>query len=144
MLVYIAGPLFNEPERQRNLEIQKLVSSLGFDTYLPQTDCGLGFEEIKKGGDAKSIRASIFETDIAMVKKADILLCLLDGRVPDEGTCIELGLAYGFGKKCVGLKTDVRQMDVFGDNIMVEGCLSKLCRSEQELKTHLLKLKNDT
>lgn len=48
---------------------------------------------------------------------------LIDGRVPDEGACIELGIAYAQGKRCYGLKTDTRtiQLDL-DNNPMIEGC----------------------
>lgn len=37
---------------------------------------------------------AVFELDRDWVFKSDILLFLLDGRVPDEGAALELGLAY--------------------------------------------------
>jgi hypothetical protein len=45
---------------------------------------------------------------------ADVFLLVLDGRVPDEGACVELGIAYGhkwLGKReklLIGLHTDAR------------------------------------
>ena len=45
---------------------------------------------------------------------ADILLFVLDGRVPDEGAAVELGIAYAHKelampeKRLIGLMTDVR------------------------------------
>lgn len=37
---------------------------------------------------------------------ADIIFAVLDGRAPDEGVCVELGLAYANGKRCYGFKSD--------------------------------------
>jgi len=34
----------------------------------------------------------IFSLDESEVKKADIIFMNLDGRVPDEGACVELGM----------------------------------------------------
>ena len=38
---YIAGPLFDDHEREYLEKITKLVESYGFDTFLPHRDAGL-------------------------------------------------------------------------------------------------------
>ncbi|TSC54993.1 MAG: hypothetical protein LiPW30_459 [Parcubacteria group bacterium LiPW_30] len=38
MKVYIAAPLFNEFEKNRNVEISEYLNSVGIYTYLPQKD----------------------------------------------------------------------------------------------------------
>ena len=59
-------------------------------------------------------RQLLFETDRDQIFAADVFLFVLDGRVPDEGACAELGLAYahayltGKQKVLIGLHTDVR------------------------------------
>jgi nucleoside 2-deoxyribosyltransferase len=59
-------------------------------------------------------RAAMFELDVAKVIACDVLLIVLDGRVPDEGACFELGVAYAEKrraqprKRLIGLQTDVR------------------------------------
>lgn len=47
----------------------------------------------------------------------------MDGRVPDEGACVEIGIAYTLGKKCIGLKTDAKAAFGGADNPMVPGAL---------------------
>ena len=47
----------------------------------------------------------------------------MDGRVPDEGACVEIGIGYALGKECVGLKTDVRGTFGGDDNPTVLGAL---------------------
>lgn len=132
--IYLAAPLFNEMELKRNEEMKKLLVEEGYDVYLPQEEAGLASELITKENKAK-INKEIFETDIKGIKNSDILLFLLDGRVPDEGACVELGMAYAWNKKCVGYKTDTRALDITGDdNLFVEGCFDfKVARNVTEL-----------
>ena len=50
---------------------------------------------------------------------------VLDGRIPDEGACVELGIAYANGKRCYGVKTDARSVEI--NMVMsVKGLLSLL------------------
>ena len=62
------------------------------------------------------------------------------GRVPDEGACVELGIAYALGKKCIGYKTDDRNLDFTGDdNLFIEGCMDfKVIHNKEELKKALM------
>ena len=59
-------------------------------------------------------RAERLLRDRDQVLQADIFLFVLDGRVPDEGACVELGIAYGQkrfvgqDKLLIGLHTDMR------------------------------------
>ena len=72
----------------------------------------------------------IFEKDRDEVLKSDILFILLDGRVPDEGACVELGIAYANGKRCYGVKTDARSVEINMDlNPMITGCFIKLFKN---------------
>jgi len=65
----------------------------------------------------------IFTYDLEELKKSDILVCIMDGRVPDEGACVELGIAYAWGKECYGLKTDTRSVIHAQDNPMITGAV---------------------
>lgn len=126
MKIYIAAPLFNEMERERNKNINSLLKNMGFDTYLPQEDGGVAYDMIREGKMSKrEVREYLFKTDYDAVKNCDIIVCFLDGRTPDEGTCIELGMAYALGKVCLAYKTDSRAMDQNGDNnVMIDGCFN--------------------
>ncbi len=146
ILIYIAAPLFNEMEWHRNLHIKKLVEDLGFVVHLPQDKAGRFSDLSKNTSDTAKLRKTIFNNDLEGVKKCDIILCLLDGRVPDEGTCAELGMAYILGKKCVGFKTDIRSMDKQGyDNIMItESIGQNMAETEEELVKILTTIKNES
>jgi len=104
-IVYVAGPLFSQGERQFLEQIViSLSSSSGLDPkehfFLPHRDGG----ELGKG----PTRRDIFNLDIQQLSKASIIVALLDGQDVDSGTCIELGHAYSCGKKVFGIITDFR------------------------------------
>ena len=139
MLIYIAAPLFNAMEKNFNQHIDELVVAQGFKTYLPQRDGGSISELIKQGGNPDELSDYIFNLDVAAVKKCDVILFLLDGRVPDEGACFELGMAYALGKECIGLKTDIRSFADGYDNLMLRKSLSTLLTNEDELIEFLKK-----
>ena len=140
-LIYIAAPLFNQIEWERNVQIKTFVESLGFDVHLPQDKAGRFSDLSKDSSNPEALRKDIFNNDLKGVKECDIILCLLDGRVPDEGTCVELGMAYVLGKICIGYKTDIRAMGRDGyDNIMItESIGQNMAGTFDELKTILLK-----
>lgn len=140
MKIYIAAPLFNESELERNRRIRDFLRELGYETYLPQEDGGIAFDLIKDGAQMQQTRTKIFESDLEQVRACDILLCILDGRVPDEGLCIELGYAYALGKTCIGYLTDKRSFDKYGINLMIEGCLSCIAYSREALRAILTKI----
>jgi hypothetical protein len=62
----------------------------------------------------KERREVMFELDMRKVFECDVFLFVLDGRVPDEGACVELGLAYAHRELqasknlLIGLQTDLR------------------------------------
>jgi len=39
--IYLAGPLFNEMELNRNLEIADILRKWGYEVFLPQEEAGL-------------------------------------------------------------------------------------------------------
>ena len=93
--------------------------------FLPQRD-GFLASELEGKTEAEKIEI-IFQKDKEEVLKADILFMILDGRVPDEGACVELGIAYANGKRCYGFKSDARSVELDMDlNPMITGCFTKL------------------
>lgn len=144
MKVYVAGPLFNEMERERNARVRDMLVGLGFETYLPQEDGGVATELIAEGADVVQTRRAVFGRDVDAIDECEIFLALLDGRVPDEGLCVELGMAYAQGKTCVALITDSRIFNTYGINLMIEGCLSATAHSEEELEEIFAALRTQT
>lgn len=142
--IFIAAPLFNEMERERNEKINKFIKSLGYKTFLAQNDVGLSYDLIWNRRQKNNIRKKIFESDVKGLISSDIILFLLDGRTPDEGMCIEVGMGWILDKPCIAYKTDNRAMDEFGDNnIMIDGCIyfTKPIHNLSELKSAIIKAK---
>ena len=126
--VYFAGPLFNQAEKDFNLKLTKVLEENGYEVFLPQRD---GIEAaLLEGKSEEELVEMIFSLDAGEVKKADIIFMNLDGRVPDEGACVELGIAYGCGKICYGFKTDTRSVELGMDlNPMISGCMTKIFKN---------------
>ncbi len=65
--------------------------------------------EARATGHDAEMALVIGRRNIAAIRASDILIALLDGQEPDSGTVAELGYATGLGKRCLGLRTDLRQ-----------------------------------
>ena len=126
--VYFAGPLFNQAEKDFNLELTKVLEEYGYEVFLPQRD---GIEAaLLEGKTEEELIEMIFSLDAGEVCKADILFMNLDGRVPDEGACVELGIGFALGKRCYGFKTDTRAVESSLDlNPMISGCMIKIFKN---------------
>lgn len=107
-LVYIAAPLFSLAEREFNIKAKSFVESLGIRTYLPQVDGGVFTDLLSEGKDSSVVKERLFNQNWQAVKESDVILIILDGRVPDEGACVEIGMGFALGKECLALKTDTR------------------------------------
>src|SRR5579863_1613918 len=114
MLIYFAAPLFSRAEREFNERLTQQLETHGFTVFLPQRD---GVEKDKPTYSAmtrEEWRRAVFSIDKQQIFACDIFLFLLDGRVPDEGACVELGMAYcqrelqGRKRLLIGLQTDIR------------------------------------
>lgn len=140
MRIYFAGPLFCDAERAFNLRLAEKLEAEGYQVFLPQRD---GVESKKLPYHEMThdeLQQTIFMLDRDQLLQADIFLFVLDGRVPDEGACVELGIAYGQkhllqqDKLLIGLHTDMR--GVFpGEklNAMISGALDWTMSAETAL-----------
>lgn len=123
--IYFAGPLFSDAEIEFNLKLTKVLEDCGYKVFLPQRDTGLVADLDKKSEKEKA--HIIFESDVKGLLESDIIVMVLDGRVPDEGACVELGIAYANNKRCYGIKTDVRSFRKDLDiNPMLSECFIKI------------------
>lgn len=116
---------FNEAERAYNLRVVEILENYGYEVFLPQRDGFLAAELEGKTEEEKI--AQIFKKDHDEVLKSDIIFMVLDGRVPDEGACVELGMAYEAGKRCYGFKNDARSVELDMElNPLIAGCFIKI------------------
>jgi hypothetical protein len=140
VLIYLEGPLFSEAERCFNLELTHRLEALGFDVFLPQRD---GVERDRPPYETmgpEERRRAMFDLDRTRIYDADVFLFVLDGRVLDEGACVELGIAYcqkylhNGEKLLVGLHTDTRAALIGGRlNPMVRVPLDYVVDDEESL-----------
>ena len=114
MRLYFAGPLFCASERHFNDALSGQIQALGYSVFLPQRDGVESSKEPYASMSADERRAAMFQMDRDEIFAADAFLFVLDGRVPDEGACVELGLAHanriarGTPRHLIGLQTDIR------------------------------------
>ena len=123
--IYLAGPLFCAGEKAYNEKITNILERAGYDVFLPQRDGVIAAE--MEGKSAEQKVKIVFDKDTGAIEKSDILFFVLDGRVPDDGACVELGMAYAMGKRCYGLRTDVRALeDGMPLNPLIAGCFIRV------------------
>jgi nucleoside 2-deoxyribosyltransferase len=145
--LYFAGPLFSESERTFNAALAAEIERLGFTVFLPQRDGVDAAKEPWASMPQEALHRAIFAGDRDAVLASDVLLFVLDGRVPDEGACIELGLAYahraatGRRRALIGYLTDRRGAFLGAPlNPMISGALDALYHSRAELLAALSRL----
>jgi nucleoside 2-deoxyribosyltransferase len=143
MKAYIAAPLFCDAEKAFNLQVDTAVRAVGLETYLPQRDGGEAARLVRQGMDEHTVRQRLFDLDCTQVTDCDVFVIVLDGRVPDEGACVELGMAYAHHKPCFGLQTDSRRFGgTDSNNLMIDytltgGISSSLEELTDALRAHL-------
>jgi nucleoside 2-deoxyribosyltransferase len=148
MQIYLAGPLFNAAEKQFNQELTRKLESAGFEIFLPQRDGVISDKPPYNKMSRQERRKAIFNLDKEKILEADIFLFVLDGRIPDEGACVELGIAYcqkdlqGKKKLLIGLRTDSRAIQIATElNPMIQVSLDYVAQNEEELIMYLVDYK---
>lgn len=148
MLIYFAGPLFSQAEGAFNQQLARKLEERGFAVFLPQRDGIEGWNEPYKSMAPEELLQEIHALDREKVFDSDIFLMVLDGRVPDEGACVELGFAHAQkhllekDKLVLGLLTDIRGGFPGGKlNAMVGGSFDFIADSEESLLAMLNDLK---
>jgi len=117
--VYFAAPLFTLLERRANRSLARAIQR-----EMPELEIVLP-QDFKHDGKFNDERAFgvIFKDCVEGIDGADALLAWLDGPDADSGTAFEVGYAFAKGKPVVGVRTDFRQNQEKGLNIM----LSRAC-----------------
>ena len=140
MKIYFAGPLFSKAEKEFNQKLADKLEKVGFDVFLPQRDGVAGDKPPYDKMSRKERRKSMFSLDNKKILESDIFLFILDGRVPDEGACVELGVAYcqrvlqKKKKLLIGFKTDSRAVQIATElNPMIRVPLKLIFKTENKL-----------
>lgn len=131
MKLYFAAPLFCDAEKEFNEKLTTQIEALGCEVFLPQrADTSLNKRSAK----------DIFELDKKEMFSSDIFLFVLDGRIPDEGACVALGMSYmhknliNKNKILIGLHTDKRGAYPHSKlNPMIEASMDSIFESVSDL-----------
>ena len=123
MNVYFAGPLFTLAERRFNeelrMEMQRLSPTLNI--FFPQT-CDKEFEG------QPDFAQRLYDRLMEAIDRCDAVVAILDGPDSDSGTCIEIAYARAKDKPVIGVRTDFRDGEVHGLNVMTSGICSSLIK----------------
>ena len=125
MVVYLAAPLFSQVERRWNRELARLLEEKveGLNVVLPQD-----YRVDGRFNDRQRLQ-ELFRLCLEDVRSADVVVAILDGPDADSGVAFEMGYAHALGKPIVGVRTDFRQSQERGVNMMVSRpCAEYVCR----------------
>ncbi len=125
MIAYLAAPLFSQVERRWNRELARLLAARVPDltVVLPQD-----FRIDGRYNDRKRFQV-LFERCVRAVSTADVVVAVLDGADCDSGVAFEMGYAHARGIPVVGVRTDFRQLQERGVNVMCSrSCTEYVCR----------------
>ncbi|HLC73237.1 MAG TPA: nucleoside 2-deoxyribosyltransferase [Candidatus Nanoarchaeia archaeon] len=128
-MIYIAGPFFNEAQREFLDKIQSMCKELKLKTYLPYKDGG-----VKN----KNNSNEIFQKNIENLDKSNLVIAYLTMPEMDTGTAFELGYAYSKNIKIMAILDDIRFFNKEQLNLMIEKSV-KIVKSLDELKEALEK-----
>jgi len=126
MTIYLAAPLFGTAERLFNRRLTQAIRRRlpSCEIILPQDSRvgkGASFNDRRKA-------AALYRLCIEGIDASDLVLAVLDGADADSGVSYEVGYAVGRGKRVIGIRTDFRQLQVKGLNVMLaEGCHEVVC-----------------
>ena len=120
-IVYFAAPLFSQSERRWNRQLaERIERRLDCSVILPQD-----FAAGEHPGDRRHYDA-LFRHCVDGVAEADVLVAILDGPDADSGTAFEMGYAHARGKPMVGVRTDFREQQDHGTNLMLARACSAI------------------
>ena len=126
-MIYIAGPFFNESQRDFLDKIQSRCKELKLKTYLPYKDGG-----VKN----KNNSNEIFQKNIENLDKSNLVIAYLTMPEVDAGTAFEIGYAYSKNVKIIGLLDDIRFFNKAQLNLMIEKSV-KIIKNLDELNKEL-------
>lgn len=90
--IYLANGLFSEADLEYNKILYTEMTKLGYAVYAPQFNMSIN----DKTKAANSI--DIYNGDTNELKKADILVAVIDGPVVDPGVASEIGWVAGYNE----------------------------------------------
>jgi len=126
MKIYLVGALFSQAERRFNRALAEAVCRLVPEAKftLPQD-----FDAAHEGSAPENIPEKIFSLCLQALDAADLLLAVLEGADVDSGTAWEVGYAYAKKKPVIAIRTDFRQNQDRGLNLMLSRSVDQISLS---------------
>jgi nucleoside 2-deoxyribosyltransferase len=122
--IYLSAPLFTESQRRWNRELAAGIERHmdGAEVLLPQ--------DFKMGSSYNNPRdfPHIFRACIDGLREADAVVAVCDGPDVDSGTALEMGVALQLGLPIIGLRTDYRESQERGVNLMIASACTEFLR----------------
>ena len=119
MNIYLSGPLFTQLERKWNRALAAALQEriAGAEIILPQDF------QFDGAFNRKTDFPKIFSACLETLRDADLVVAVLDGSDVDSGTAFEVGYAHALGIPVIGIRTDYRENQDRGLNLMLsQGC----------------------
>lgn len=114
MKIYLAGPFFNDIERNNIILARDILRNMGLDVFVPM--------EHKFPDDDKMSNEVwsqlVYELDRDRIFDCDVVVCIYYGMYSDTGTAWEIGFAKALNKKTVIVHTNY---DGFA-SLMINSC----------------------
>ncbi len=138
-MIYIASTAASPAKPALNLALAQYLEKNGQSVFLPQRD-GININKapyVDMSRDDK--RRAVFEKSRDLLIACDSFVIVLDGQRPDEGLCLELGLAYahrlitGCKRLIIGLQTDGSFFLGAKLNPSVQMCLDSIVDKQEAL-----------
>ena len=125
MKIYLSAPLFTQVERRWNRMLAGTLEERvqGAEVILPQD---FKFSDSFNRSEDFPL---LFDACLETLKDADLVVGVLDGPDVDSGTSFEIGYAYALDIPIIGIRTDYRQSQDRGLNLMLSQCCTKLLRA---------------
>lgn len=86
--VYLASPFFNDKEIETMERVKTILRAKGLDVFVP-------FENQNKHLEfgSKEWRKATYNSDVAGIDRADVVVAIIEGNYSDSGTAWEIGNA---------------------------------------------------
>lgn len=120
MKIYLASPLGFCPEHaDYRKRISDHLKAQGHEIFDPweqkhvdqEVDVALRVcDPVERETAIRKVAAFAGRVNAEGIKSSDAVLAILDGAEVDSGTAAEVGYGAGIGKKCYGLRADLRNM----------------------------------
>jgi nucleoside 2-deoxyribosyltransferase len=117
--VYLAAPFFSRAERDHNNMLLNALESNHIRVFSPERDGIIAKDALAAGRSQEEVLSSVWTCDTQAIIESKLVLAVLDGRVIDEGVCVEIGYAAALEKTVIGYFTDDRSCFSWGLNPMV-------------------------